>query len=187
MIELDKITVAELWALEDESLFISYLELQKLLKPAPDFCGFEAKPLGKLEFGQVANLKEYITAPTPDGILDAFKMVFGIEEKSYFAADVVSYFYALNWIAEEMRKLVELEARMLADKPDPLMEMAGAKVLEMFKELPVLDMLAQRYSQPPQVVETWSYNFVFGILLMIKKTGEVRENYDRLKKISKTK
>ena len=149
---LDNITVNELWKLEDESLFISYLELQKVLKPSATFCGFQAKPLGQLEFGQVANLKEYISKPTPEGILDAFKIVFGVKEKAYFAAPVVSYFYALNWITEEMRNLVELEGRMLADKPDPLMEMAGAKVLEMFKELPVLDMIATRYIKSPHVV-----------------------------------
>ena len=185
MFNLEKITVAKLWALEDETLFNSYLELQKVLNPVPVFCGLKAKALGSLEFGQVANLKEYISNPTPAGILDAFKIVFGVKEKTYLAADVVSYFYALNWITEEMQKLVDLEAKMLADKPDPLMDMAGAKALDMFRELPVLDMLAQRYSQPPQIVETWSYNFVFGILLMIKKTAEVRTEYNRLEKLSK--
>lgn len=186
MSDLDNITVAELWGLEEEA-FKSYLSLQKLLSPAASFCGYEAKPLGLLEFGQVANLKELKGNPTPEGILEAFNFVFGMKEKTYLAADVVSYFYALNWILKEIDRIIEIENKMLADKPDPLYEMAGAKVLEMFKELPVLDMLAQRYSQPPQIIEAWSYNFVFSILLMIKKTVEVRENYDQLKKISKPK
>lgn len=184
---LENITVAELWALEDESLFKSYLELQKVLEPAPRFVGLDARPLGQLEFGQVANIKELKSNPSPAGILEAFNFVFGMNEKTYQAAPVVSYFYALNWILKEVDRIVEIENKMLADQPDPLYEMAGAKALEMFKELPVLDMLAQRYNQPPQIIETWSYNFVFSLLLMIKKTGEVRENYDRLKKISKPK
>lgn len=185
--DLENITVGQLWALEDESLFSSYLDLKKVLTPAPKFCGFDARPLGQLEFGQVANIKELRNNPTPAGILEAFNYVFGMKEKTYFAADVVSYFYAFNWILKEVDLIIEIENKMLADKPDPLYEMAGAKSLEMFKELPVLDMLAQRYNQPPQVVETWSYNFVFSLLLMIKKTAEVKENYDHLKKISKPK
>jgi len=182
--DLENITVKELFQLEEET-FNKYLKLQELLKPLDNFCGYEAKALSHLEFGQVANLKEYFNEPTDAGILDAFKIVFGVKERQYFAADVVSYFYALNWIKIEVEKLVALEVKMLSGKPDPLMEMAGADRLQVFKELPILKRLGKEYGQPPQVIETWKYNFIFSLLLLDIVETDVQENYNQLKKTQK--
>lgn len=179
---LKKITVRQLFELSTEE-FIKYMELQNAMKSRKVFNNREGIAIGSLSFGEVSEIKRIFISPTPEGIFETFKSIFKKTTKHEFLrSDVISYFYALNWIGEEIKNLIEREQQALASDPDPLMEEAGSKRLQTFGELPTLLNLAERFATTPQVIETWKYNMVFAIMLHDKTTADVQKKYHELKK-----
>lgn len=180
MFNLKNITVKEFFQL-NEADALSYVELQSIMKSKPVFLNRKAKELGELSFGDVAQLKRNISEPSYEGLMDSFKMVFGIKQSQYLNADVVSFFYALNWMRESVIALMNKE-KALVPEPDPDLEMAGVNRLAVFSEMSTLINLGRSFSKAPTEIETWKYNMVFAILLYDKVHGEVQKNYYELKK-----
>ena len=180
MFNLNHIKVKEFFHLKDEDAS-KYLELQSIMKSEDIFLNYKAKPLGQLTYGQVAQIKRTFKNPDYNSLLECFKLVFKVKEDKYLNSDIVNYFYALNWIKEQVMALVEKE-KMLVPDPDPDLEMAGVKKLSVFGEMSTLINLAQKFSTSPMVIETWTYNTVYTILLYQKIEGEVRKSYNQIKK-----
>lgn len=188
MFNLDNISVKEFFMLRDEDLFRKYMRFSDpkdgfYLKPKPlaIFARQKATPLGELTFGEVANMKHNLSNPNFESIFECFEMVFKVKLKQYLAQDVVSYIFALNWIKENIKKLVERENNSFNNESDPLLEMAGVKRLMPFGELNTLISLAQRFGKSIDEVENWKYNLVFTLLLHDKVSGEVQKAYNELK------
>jgi hypothetical protein len=192
MFNLENISVRELFQIEDEELFKKYLRFTDendgfYIKPRGIFAKRKASPLVELTCGEVANIKLNLANPTFDNVYDCFEMVFKVKLNTYLSQDVVSYFYALNWIKENIKKLVEREKNAFGADPDPLLEMAGVKRLAAFGELNTLISIAQKYGKSPAEVENWKYNLVFALMLQDKVAGEVQHAYNELKYGSKGK
>ena len=180
MFNLTHIKVRQFFQLkEDEAA--KYVELQSIMKSEDIFLNFKAKPLGELTFGQVSQIKRVFMKPTYENLLECFKTVFKVREDKYLNSDITHYFYALNWIKEQVMVLVEKE-KMLIPDPDPDLEMAGVKKLNVFGEMATLINLAQKFSTTPMEIEKWNYNVVFTILLYQKLEGEVRRDYMNITK-----
>lgn len=179
MFNLTNISVKEFFQLNDQEV-MSYVELQTIMKSKPIFLNRKAKDLGQLEFGQVAQLKRNISNPTFENLYESFKMVFGTKKMEYLSADIISYFYALNWIRENIISIINKE-KALAPEPDPDLEMAGVKRLSIFGEMSILINLGQKFSKTPTEIERWKYNLVFAILMYDKVHGEIQKNYMKIK------
>ena len=180
MFNLNHIKVKDFFHLkEDEAA--KYLELQNIMKSEDIFLNYKAKPLGQLTFGEVSQIKRTFINPNYNSLLECFKLVFKVKEDKYLNSDIVNYFYALNWIKDQVMALVEKE-KMLIPDPDPDLEMAGVKKLSVFGEMSTLINLAQKFSTTPMEVEKWNYNVVFTTLLYQKLEGEVKRDYMNMKK-----
>lgn len=186
MIDLPKIKVKKLFELDD-ARFAEYVRLQNVMKSKPEFIGKEAVEITSLQFGQVNELKRIFTEPTFEGIFYAFEAVFGAKKEEVLEADVVSYFYALNHIAEGVKTVFKKEKILEVDDEEErfFMKEAGAERLNRFQEFPILLNLAERFSTTPFVIETWKYSTVFTILLYDKILADVRKRRDEIKKAMK--
>lgn len=195
MYNLDNITVGEFWKLNDEYLVNQYLAFTMeerygeknpfYLNPKDSFAGKQATPLGKLTFGEVANIKYQVQQPTDEGIIEMFETVFKVDNKTILKQDIVSFFYALNWIKQSIKELIEREQKNLSGDQDPMLEMAGVKRLVPFGELNTLKAIGQQFGKSPDEVENWSYNMVFSLMLHDKVAAEVQHAYNELKHGSK--
>lgn len=179
MFNLTNISVKEFFQLNEEDA-MQYVELQAIMKSKPIFQKRRAKPLGSLEYGQVAQIKRAIMKPTYKNLLESFKMIFGVSQVQYLSADVINYFYALNWIRESILELMKKEKALVPD-PDPDLEMAGVNRLQVFAEMAVLIDLGKKFGKAPTEIERWKYNMVYAILLYDKLHGEVQKKYLQIK------
>lgn len=178
--ELDNISVFQLYHLPQDH-FQNYMELQGLMAAKPIFNKRRAKKIESLEFGQVAQLKRIMLNPTYQGLIDAFKMVFGVKADDYKRAYVTDYFYAINHLRQSVTELIEKEQKALKSEPDMFMEMAGAERLNMFAELNTLVDLGKQFGKSPEEVERWPYSMVFALVLHNKITAEIMKRYHELK------
>lgn len=177
---LDNISVKQLYQLPQED-FQNYMELQDIMRAKPIFNKYKAKKIESLEFGQVAQLKRITLKPTYEGLINAFKMVYGCRTGQYQNANVVDYFYAINHIKQSVTALINKEQRTLVGEPDMFMEMAGAERLNIFAELNTLVLLGKQFGKSPEEVERWPYSMVFALVLHGKVSGEVQKRYYELK------
>jgi len=186
MYNLDNISVKQFWSLQDESLAKQYLRFSNekdpyFLKPKDMFAGRIATPLGQLTYGEVSNLKHNLSTPSFEGIYECFDAVFKVKLTTYLNQNITSYFYALNWIKEQVTIILERENKTLGGERDPLLEMAGVHRLIPFGELNILKTIAQQFSTTPMEVENWKYNLVYSLMLHDKVSGEVQKSYNELK------
>lgn len=179
MFNLANISVKDFFQLEEQNV-VKYVELQSIMKSKPMFLKNKAKELGSLPFGEVVSLKNYLSNPTYESLLESFKMVFGIKQNEYLNADVVSFFYALNHIRESVIKLIKSEAQ-LNTEPDADLEMAGVRKLSVFGEMAVLINLGEKFGKAPTEIAKWKYGIVINTLKYYKVKGEVQKKYMELK------
>lgn len=177
---LDNISVVQLYHLPSDD-FKNYMELQGVMASKPMFRKMKAKKIESLEFGQVAQLKRIMLKPTYQGLVDAFKMVYGVKQSEYQNANVLDYFYALNHIKHSVTALVKKELKALNSEPDMMMQMAGADRLNVFAELNTLIDIGKQFGKAPEEVERWPYSMVFALVLHNKISGEVMKRYHELK------
>lgn len=180
MYNLPKITVLELYQ-QTDVMFNKYMALEDIILVNDNrFMQYKAKPLGQLEYGQVGRLKKIITNITIDGVFEMFNIIYGVKRAAYNGADVVSYFYALKWIKQEITKLLEKEKKVLTSEPNFELELAGVKRLNMFGELGTLINLGRTFGMPPQDIERWTYNLVFSIMAYDKTSDEIKKRYSEV-------
>lgn len=180
MFALNNISVVQLYHLPQQD-FHNYMELQKLMKAKPVFNKRNAKKIESLEFGQVARLKRILLKPTYQGLIEAFKLVYGVKNNEYQHADVITYFYALNHIKIEIKKIIKKEQVALKSEPDMMMQMAGSDRLNVFAELNTLIDLGKQFGKSPEEIERWPYSMVFALVLHNKVHGEIMKRYHELK------
>ena len=181
MFNLDNISVEELFQLEERQ-FNEYFRLSQVMKHKKKFKGIDAKVLGKLTFGEVSELKRIFRAPSSEGMIRAFNIVYKSKRAWVLSSDVVTFFYALNWIGESLNKLVVTENKLLATETDPWLEQAGVSKLQKFGELPAMINLAERFATRPDGIETWPYNLVLSILAYDNVSGQIQVEYNELKR-----
>ena len=180
MFDLKDIRVREYLRLPIDEV-ARYIELQKVLKGKPEFCGNRAKELRKLSYGQVKMIGKRLANPSFDDLADIFKLVFDVSREKILRANIVEFFYAINWISKNLITLVENERKLLRTEMDPMLEAAGVERLMPFSELSVLLDLGKKFGMHPEEVEKWNYSLVLSILVHDKIFGEVKKEYDRLK------
>lgn len=186
MFDLDNITVEELYLLPPEK-FKYYMDLENVMLINDDrFMKNKARSLGSLSYGDVASIKLYLQDPTFDNVLEIFKLVYKIKKQDYLKADVISYFYALKYIKKAIIDLLDKEKKALKSDPDPLLEMAGAERLGIFREMGTLINLGKSFKKNPEEIENWRYDLVFTILVYEKISGEIQKEYRNLNKPKKT-
>lgn len=186
MNDLENIKVRKLFELDEEK-FAEYIRLQGMLKAKSEFIGKQAVEIMSLQFGQVNELKRIFTSPTFEGIFYSFETVFGAKKEEVLNSDVISYFYAFNFIAEGVKTVLKKEKVLEIDDEEErfMMKEAGAERLNMFQELPILISFAERFSKTPEEIEKWKYSTVFAILFYDKVISDVRKRMSDIRKAIK--
>lgn len=179
MFGLKKISVRQLYRLEI-SKFEKYMNLKNVLNSKPNFGRHAPTPLMKLSYGNVKQILRNFSEPSYESILESFTFVYGVSEHEYLIQDVVSYFYALNWVEQEAVKIIENERKALKRTEDPILTMAGVERMAIFGELPTLIDLGQRFGKKPEEIEEWTYGTVFSIQAHDKVQHEVSKEYNKL-------
>ena len=159
------------------------MELKKLILINDDiFNKHKAKELGSLTYGEVGQIKRNVSKESIESVYEIFRLIYKVNRKEFFDADVIMYFYALKYVEKQIIDLVEKEKKVLYSNPDPEMEIAGSKRLSIFGEGATTINLGRSFSMDPHDIENWSYNYVFFVLAYDKIHGEVQKNYADLKK-----
>lgn len=179
MFSLDNISVNQFFQLE-EGKAKEYIQLQSMLNPKNSFQRKKLNTIRSLSFEEVGELKRCIINPTYHNLINAFKIVFKVKEIQIVTSDIISFFYALKWIQQEVKTVFEKE-KQLIPTPDADMENAGATRLAAFGEMSTLINLGKKFSIAPQEIAKWSYNIVYAILLYEKVENEVQKKYMKLK------
>lgn len=179
---LKHINIGELYNL-DQDTFDDYMELKKLLLINDEFfMKRKARNLNDLTYGEVGQIKRNVKDVSIKGIAEIFHLIYGIRESEFMNANVVDYFYALKYIEDQIVKLLEKENKVLSSDPDPEMEIAGSKKLQIFGEVGTMINLGRSFGMDPQEIENWKYGFVFMILAYDKTYSEVQKRYREIKK-----
>lgn len=181
MFNLKKITLREYLQLPEEEAE-KYIQLQKVLNPRNQYGKKKAQPLGTYQFKQVRRIQAVLSEPTLEGIEEIFTFVFEVDKDQFLKASIIDYFYAVNFLSQEILKLLRTEAKVLTSRPDPDLEAAGVKKLAVFEDYPAILRIAKDYSVDPDVVETWTYNKVFTILAHDKVVGDIRHDLAEIQK-----
>lgn len=180
-LKLPKISVKELYQL-DQDQFEDYIKLKQIMLVNDDrFMNTRATPINELTFGEVGLIKSYLKDVTIDSILKTFQIMYSVKEREFYNADVVSYFYGLKYIEREFVSLVDKERKVLASMPDPEMEFAGSKRLQIFGDSATMITLGRSFGKSPMEIESWKYGMVFTILAYDKVSHEVQKAYQQIK------
>lgn len=179
---LEKISLSELFLLQNKQ-FEEYHNVLKHLVPKPIKAKKEIESLTDLTFGEVTLIKMNLKEPSLNSMVEIFKTIFGLSQKDIFKISVIDFYHALNWIKEEIQTIYNRELDNLSSSPDPKLKEAGIDALNVFGEMNTLIMLGEKFGQPPQDIENWSYNLVFSLMLHQKITADVNKNLIEINKV----
>lgn len=171
--QLENITLSKLLQLTDPSEYEALL----YVKEKDVILGRPAKPLENLTFSQVIDIRETIN--TNEGLFNAFKWVFNIEEKELLKVKVLDFYPALNHILKETKQLVEAESELGGE--DKAWTEAGGGQLAPFGIRSLLITLGQQFSQFPDEVAERTYGEIFVIAKYNSILSEVQKNYQEIK------
>jgi hypothetical protein len=179
--DLENITVGRFFSFDEETAK-PYLELNEILKPVSNFKGNQAKPLGKMTFGEVAELKQAAISNDLNTILDGFCKVYSCDIATLRKSRIVEFIPASKHLTKSIIELIERENKALAsNENDPDLEMAGVKRLAPFGEFATLINLGKEFGKSPMEIESWTYDVVFSILMYSKVESEISKQYQKLK------
>lgn len=148
----------------------NYLPLLEVVNPSPNFIkkrkkyGVE-KSLTELTFGEVNSIKSLLSSGDIQDVIEAIKMVYKI--KNVYKLNIFQFYGCFNFLIAEIKKINQVEAERYAIEPtkyDVYLEMAGAKELNKFAELSVLDTLANGNILLFQEIEKQPYTMVHYLL-----------------------
>ena len=157
--------------------------LLEVVKPLPFFYrGFwrwkkkhGVERLTELKWGEVQAVIDLLSSGELTQVVEAFRLVYKIKHPARM--NVYRFYACIKHLTNEVQRVLEQEQRALQGEPSPYeaqLQQAGVEQLQPFKDLAIIDTLAQgdilRYEQ----VETLPYEVVFYTLYY----RTVRQNID---------
>ena len=157
--------------------------LLEVVKPLPFFYrGFwrwkkkhGVERLTELKWGEVRAVIDLLSSGEFTQVVEAFRLVYKIKHPARM--NVYRFYACIKHLTNEVQRVLEQEQRALQGEPSPYeaqLQQAGVEQLQPFKDLAIIDTLAQgdilRYEQ----VETLPYEVVFYTLYY----RTVRQNID---------
>lgn len=157
--------------------------LLEVVKPLPFFYrGFwrwkkkhGVERLTELRWGEVRAVIDLLGSGELSQVIEAFRLVYKIKNPARM--NVYRFYACIKHLTNEVQRVLEQEQRALQGEPSPYeaqLQQAGVEQLQPFKDLAIIDTLAQgdilRYEQ----VEALPYEVVFYILYY----RTVRQNID---------
>lgn len=157
--------------------------LLEVVKPLPFFYqGFwrwkkkhGVERLTDLTWGEVRAVIDLLSSGELPQVIEAFRLVYKIKHPARM--NVYRFYACIKHLTNEVQRVLEREQRALQGDPSPYeaqLQQAGVEQLQPFKDLAIIDTLAQgdilRYEQ----VETLPYEVVFYTLYY----RTVRQNID---------
>ena len=157
--------------------------LLEVVKPLPFFYrGFwrwkkkhGVERLTELKWGEVRAVIDLLSSGELTQVVEAFRLVYKIKHPARM--DVYRFYACIKHLTNEVQRVLEQEQKALQGEPSPYetqLQQAGVEQLQPFKDLAIIDTLAQgdilRYEQ----VEALPYEVVFYTLYY----RTVRQNID---------
>lgn len=148
------------------------LFLLRKVKGSSVLNGKKAIDIRLLPFKDVQFIKDSLNEPSESNMIEIIKMVFNY--KDFKTLRVHEFYQAYNYIIEQIKDIIDKE-KMLSSEPDNRLVTAGIERMNIFGALNIIDDIARRYSQPPMLVENWSYNWIFSLSLKIKIENDIQK------------
>lgn len=144
---------------------LQMLPALKVVKPLANFRkGFfkkktfgVQKSLTELTFGQVNVIKNLLQEGTTQSLMKAFQIVFPTNP---LKMDVVRFYRCLQFIKQDTEKILQMEQKHWMPEPsthDSTLQQAGINELQKFKDLPLIDNLAQGDFFKYEAIENQNY------------------------------
>lgn len=116
-------------------------------------------------------------AVTDQNMLEAFKIVYGINEKQFVLLDVFNAFSAYKWIIDKLKEMAEIEKQELGGEMPIEEKEAGAEALIEFGYTVTLDSLADGDVLKYDEILKKPYAVIFRKMCLDKTNNEIKKNY----------
>lgn len=185
--------LSEFLQIKDEQLIQEYLVFLEVLKPLKEINNpiykwykktkskVQIKAVRDLSFGEVTNIRNLFNQASIDAIIEAVRMVSGLEDKHIINFTILEFYGIISFIKSELIDITNMELNELTDDSfDINLEAVNAKVrMGKFGVLNTIDSLAKEDILRWEAIERLPYMTVFTKLMMdntkIKISNEIAE------------
>jgi hypothetical protein len=154
--------------------FDAYEVLFEYVEPANIINRKEGRTINQLTVNEVAVIKSHVGKDFQT-VLNIFHP--DIEMRNIRIYDLYQF---QKWIIKELEVIMKREERLKIT--DTKLIGAGANDLQKYGVLNTIDTIAQRYSQKPQDVGNWNYNYVFILMEKIVMEAQIEKRVRTVKR-----
>jgi hypothetical protein len=182
--------------LEDENLVEKYVSILEHLSPVqeiknPNYKWYNKEPktipvkaVRELSFGEVTLIRSYFNQPSIDNILEAVKLVTGLENNKILAFTITTFYAIISNIKQEVINISNIEINELSDETfDINLETVNARQrMSKFGVLNAIDSLAKEDILRWEAIEKMPYLTVLTKLRMDREKSMIQSEVLELQK-----
>jgi hypothetical protein len=139
-----------------------------------------APPIKAMTFGEVVDLKKFITSSDFNDKIRAVEIVYKISFETLSEMKAIKFFPLLNYITKEIEVIAENEAKTLSGDYDSDMINAGVEELSQFGVITTIDTLANGDVLKWQSILDMRYSTVFTKLYLNKVKAKIETEYQKI-------
>jgi hypothetical protein len=141
---------------------------------------YSAPPIKAMTFGEVVDLKKFITSSDFNDKIRAVEIVYKISFETLSEMKAIKFFPLLNYITKEIEVIAENEAKTLSGDYDSDMINAGVEELSQFGVITTIDTLANGDVLKWQSILDMRYSTVFTKLYLNKVKAKIETEYQKI-------
>lgn len=186
MEELNNYKIGEFFQIQDEELVANYMFYLEGLKPKNeiniDDKIIKVTDIKEMKFFEVTNIRELISEPSTEGIIEVFTMVTGLENNELLKLDIIQFYAVLNHIQKTIIEINNMENNHLTSNHENIkLEMVNAgQRMGVFGPLNVIDSLAGGDITKWEMIENMPYLTVFSKLYMETVKSDIERDLEAL-------
>ena len=177
---MEKITYIEYLNLSPEEQ-ADYNEIAPFINVDNTFGEVTIEQFRKMDYGDIVDLKRNFRKGTVGDMVNSICLVFKTEEADVLKTEVFKIFALLNFITEQIKIILQMEARELSYTPSNKEIRAGIEELGRFSDLTTIDSLAGGNILNWEKVIKMPYDEVFAKLAMDSTRARIQKKLETIK------
>jgi hypothetical protein len=169
---------------EDLETANNYIALLELIEPVEILNEKPLLQLQDLTFGQVENVRHILENPTWMNVIEAVRLITGLEENEIFELRIIDFYPIWNGIKRQAEKLAAIEENELGDE-EVMIEyeiVNAAQRMARFGALNIINALACNDVTKWKMIEELPYMVVFTKRVMDKERSMINKEVNELLK-----
>lgn len=180
MIYIDDITVNEYSRLDEERQDY-FKAIYDYLSPLDEYYGDKLDIMDEsFTFKKSIDIKLFMSASTLQEQIDIFEKIYNKEKGFVFNKSMCNFTRSLKWVLEQIKRIRDIEAKMLTSQLEKKHSGYGEDRLEKFEWINIADTIATRYKITPFDVLNWGWYDTMVIMRYIDTTNYVSVKFNDL-------